>query len=307
MPQRIFYASHAVSVEGTTIQGAQSVSVNTNFNLEQVFQLGQLSIYDNVSTDPDVEITITKALDGHPLIWSLATNSGPLGTGGIFSNANDQCEIILAVGDDAVGVAPNTSFIQMTGCFITNISYTIPVDGNMTEEVQFIGSHKAVTGAGAVTAPGNVSPQSKILRRQHLMNGAATALPAAVAGKHISNISISASLNREKMYTLGQMSPFHRFVNFPLEVTCSFDVIATGTDGIAMDVINDRCVGRTANEEPICIELCREGIAGVRSYSFYLGDKCKLQSVNYSGGDTSGGNVTLTYTYTTFNDLWIEN
>ena len=305
MPRRIFYASHAVSVEGTTIQGAQSVSVNTNFNLEQVFQLGQLSIYDNVSTDPDVEITITKALDGYPLIWSLATNSGPFGTGGIFSNANDQCEIILAVGDDAVGVAPNTSFIQMTGCYVTNVSYTIPVDGNMTEEVQFIGSHKAVTGAGAVTAPGNASPDTKILRRQHLM--ANSLLPAAVAGQNISNISISASLNREKMFTLGQMSPFHRFVNFPLEVTISFDVIATGTDGIAMDVINTRCVGRTANEEEIRIELCSEGVGAARAYKFYLGNKCKMQSVNYSGGDTSGGNVTLTYTYTTFNDLWIEN
>ena len=34
-----------------------------------------------------------------------------------------------------------------------------------------------------------------------------------------------------------------------------------------------------------------------------LGHKNKLQSVNYTGGDTGGANVTITYSYTNFNDL----
>ena len=62
MPNRIFYASHGVSVGGSTVQGAQSVSVNTNFDLEQVFQLGRLAIYENLANDPDVEVTISKVL-----------------------------------------------------------------------------------------------------------------------------------------------------------------------------------------------------------------------------------------------------
>ena len=40
---------------------------------------------------------------------------------------------------------------------------------------------------------------------------------------------------------------------------------------------------------------------------FDLGDKCKLTSVNYSGGDTGGGNATITYSYSTFNELSIED
>ena len=295
--KRIFYASHAVKVAGVVVGGAQSVSVNTNFNLEQVFQLGRLAIYDNVSTDPDVEVTITKALDGLNLIYGLAT-----GGGSIVTNANDQTTIILGVGDDTNALigGSNTSSITMTGCYITNLSYTIPVDGNMTEEVQFVGSHKQA--GGAALAPPNDTPNTKILRRQHLSNS--TVLPVAVSGANISNISISASLNREKMYTLGQFSPFHRFVNFPLEVTCSFDVIANEVDSIAIAEVHTRCDGRVQPEEPISIVLCVEG--GAASYTFDLGAKCKMQSVNYSGGDTSGGNVTLTYTYITYNDLSIS-
>jgi hypothetical protein len=37
--------------------------------------------------------------------------------------------------------------------------------------------------------------------------------------------------------------------------------------------------------------------------SIDLGHKNKLQSVNYTGGDTGGGNVTITYSYSNFNDL----
>lgn len=69
---RVFYASHGVALcketgltsladpmynkSGVTtgviaVAGAQSVTMNTNFNLEQVFQLGQLELYDNVVTD----------------------------------------------------------------------------------------------------------------------------------------------------------------------------------------------------------------------------------------------------------------
>jgi hypothetical protein len=34
-----------------------------------------------------------------------------------------------------------------------------------------------------------------------------------------------------------------------------------------------------------------------------LGTKNKLTSVNYTGGDTGGGNATVTYSYQTFNFL----
>jgi len=36
-----------------------------------------------------------------------------------------------------------------------------------------------------------------------------------------------------------------------------------------------------------------------------LGTKNKLASVNYGGGDAGGGNVTVTYSYTTFNDFTV--
>ena len=39
--------------------------------------------------------------------------------------------------------------------------------------------------------------------------------------------------------------------------------------------------------------------------SIYLGTQNKLDSVNYGGGDAGGGNVTVSYSYSTFNDFTV--
>ena len=306
---RIFYASHAVQVNDVTVGGAQSVGVNTNFNLEQVFQLGRVAVYDNLAVDPEVEVTINKALDGHKLIWSLSRANA---NAALVASANDQSDIELGVGaDNAEVLVANTSVITMTGCFVNSLNYTFPVEGNFTEEVTFVGSHKSA--AGAVAAPAGTAPLpvivGHVLRRQNVMMGTSI-LPAALTGKRLSNISISTSFNREKMFTLGKFSPYHRFVNFPIEVTVTFDVIAdevaTHAD-VLFDVFDAECEARDAGmKEHIRINLCDAG-GDADVYVFDLGSGCALQSVNYSGGDTGGGNVTETYTYITYNDLTITD
>jgi hypothetical protein len=305
---RVFYASHAVAVGQTgttTVQGAQSVSLNTNFNLEQVFQLGRLAVYDNVALDPEVEVTVNKALDGHPLIWTLATGGGSL-----VENANDQATVILGVGNDTdefIGENAGAASITMTGCFISSLNYTFPVDGNFTEEVTFIGTSKVVTGDlvaepnDTPLAAGDLSPD--VLRRQNFSK-AQSNLPTEVANKRLSQISISADLGREAIYELGRFEPYHRFVNFPLEITCAIDVIADTHDNVEVDLATATDCSTpddVAEEQEITITLCNS--AGDTTYSFDLGLKCTLQSVAYSGGDTGGGNVTITYTYVTYNTL----
>lgn len=293
---RVFYASQGVSVGGTTVQGAQSVGITTNFNLEQVFQLGQLALYDNVSLDPEVEITISKILDGEDTIWALASSSGT----SLIDNANDECDIVVGIGSDTDGTLTSTSAITCSGMFVSSLSYTFPVDGALTEEITFVGNAKALTGS--VSAP--VTNSKTTLRRQNV-NIAASTIPAEVSGKNITSISISADLGRETMYKLGSLKPFHRFVNFPLEVTCEFEVTATDLDGVEVDIPDTACSGLPASDRAIEISICDAD--GNERYTFDLGSKNKLTSVNYSGGDTGGGNATITYSYSTYNELTITD
>jgi len=289
---RVFYASQGVSVGGTTVQGAQSVGITTNFNLEQAFQLGQLSLYDNISLDPEVEITVSKVLDGEDSIWNLAGTTGT----SLIDNANDSTTVVVGIGSDIASSLTSSSAVTCTGMFISSVSYTFPVDGNLSEEITFIGNAKALSGS--VSAPGVTS--SQVLRRQNV-NIAGSTIPTEVSGKNITSITISADLGRETMYKLGSLAPFHRFVNFPLEVTCEFEVSATELDGVAVSIPSAACSGLPANDRSILVKIC--DATGTDRYEFDLGTKCKLTSVNYSGGDTGGGNATVTYSYSTYNEL----
>ena len=295
MANRVFYASQGVAISGVTVAGAQSVGVQSNFNLEQAFQLGRLGIYDNIVTNPEVTVTVSKVLDGEDTIYKMATGGGTL-----ISNANDQCDILIGVGSDTAAALSGTAAIEMTGMYVTSVSYTLPVDGNFTEEVSFVGDNKSVS-TGVVTAPS--ASGNTVLRRQHYKTD--SVLPVEVSGQNITNITINADLGRETMFKLGQFGPFHRFVNFPLEVTCEFEVSATGLDGVevSQDVV---CTGGNLPAiQPITINLC-DPSDGSTSYSFNLGSSNRLTSVNYQGGDTGGGNATITYSYTTYNDLDIS-
>ena len=44
-----------------------------------------------------------------------------------------------------------------------------------------------------------------------------------------------------------------------------------------------------------------------QGYGFDLGNKNRLASVSYGGGDAGGGNATCTYSYTNFNDLDVQS
>jgi hypothetical protein len=297
---RIFYASHgvAVGVDGgsaTTVQGAQSVGITTNFNLEQAFQLGQLAIYDNMITDPTVEVTVSKVLDGELTIYELATGGGSL-----VSTANTKSKVVVGVGSDTAEALTSTAAVTCTGIYISSLSYTFPVDGSFTEEVTFIGDNKSLSGS--VSAPSDSG--NMVARRQNLQVGSST-LPSEVASKNLSSITISTDLGRDAIYKLGQYAPYHRYVNFPIEITTEIAVTATTTDGVPLDITGIDCDPTgLPPEQAISISVCAD--SGNATHTFDLGSKNRLQSVNYTGGDTGGGNVEITYTYVTYNDLSIS-
>ena len=80
--QRIFYACQAVCIMGRgktptaagVVKGLQSVGMSSTFTLDQVFEMGQIEIYENIEEVADIEVTLEKAIDGNKLIYDLASN-----------------------------------------------------------------------------------------------------------------------------------------------------------------------------------------------------------------------------------------
>jgi hypothetical protein len=158
--ERIFYATQAVGIHGhgdggtiaaaEMIHGLQSVGMNTNFNLEQAFELGQIEIYENIEGTPDVEMTLEKVLDGYPLIYHMASVAGLDGTpagSGLVGRSKSRSDVRLGIFPDtynnvSAGDASAEVEVYCSGMYISSISYTLPVDGNATESVTLVGNNK---------------------------------------------------------------------------------------------------------------------------------------------------------------------
>ena len=294
MSNRIFYASQAVSIAGTPVQGAQSVTIATTYKVDKYNQLGHTSVLNSVAMAPEVEVTITKNLDGS------ATMFGQYGST-LVGLANTQHTIKVGVGDDTALQVASGSAIQMTGMYLKSVKYAMQIEGAFTEECSFVGGDKTLTGT--VNAPGTSG--AKVLTRR---NFSGSTLPSEVTSSKIQSVSISADLGREALYELGNPVAFFRAPTFPAEITCEISVLAQDSaEEVAFAQASESGCSPVdlPVEQSISIVLCDAGSGS--GYVFNLGSKCILQSVNYSGGDTGGGNVTITYSYTTSNSLTVTN
>lgn len=329
MNYRIHYPAQAVQLgaycvsaaSGTDIHGLQSVSSTTSFNLESVFEIGQLDIYENIEGLPEIEFTLEKALDGYPLMYHLATPTAA--NDSLIARSALRTDLFLHIYSDILESAsglPVTS-VYCSGMYINSITYRLPVEGNATESISLVGNDKSWS-AGAVTGAfdNTDSPlwASGVLRRQDILMGTGQSRwPSAIRGigtsgyniatndqygAHIQDVNISVNLGRNNINELGRRRPYYRYAQFPVQVETTINVTLAPQDG---DTSADGVNANAESENNITDETIKI-ILGDGTV-FDLGTKNKLASVTYGGGDTGGGNVVATYTYRNFNYLTVDH
>lgn len=157
----------------TQMHGIQSVGITTTFNLEQTFELGQLSIYENIEGIPDISIDVEKVLDGYCPVYVMATSRNGSTTTGVDGKATAatligrskaQCDFCLSIYKDTAEIATNTAAggasdaaetdVMMSGVFVNSVSYNVGIEGYATETVNLVGEnkiwHNHSTAAGTV-------------------------------------------------------------------------------------------------------------------------------------------------------------
>lgn len=330
---RIFYATQQVAISKDNLtttpqvlRGVQSVSMTTNFTLEQAFELGQLEIFENIEGTPEVEMTINRLLDGSALAYVLAAG-GYVNADSVNIASQNQCAVRLGIWDEALNsFATGDPIAQATivDAYLSNVSYTFGVDGNFTEEIGLTSSEKAWYLGDPVTcenAPwasgftqGGFGPSGLDapdfaggVQRREYFDRTNSIIPSVIPeGKfRLQSVTISADFGREDLFQLGDKGPFVKTANFPIEVTCSIEVLSSGGDqvnavssGCATGVDSCAAVSNLTDEQ-IRVNLCDGTVVD-------LGTRNKLSSVSYGGGDAGGGNVTTTYDFVTYNKLSVS-
>lgn len=323
---RVFYAIYAAAIAAngstsyTSIHGLQSIGITTRFNLQSVFEIGQLDEYASIEDVPDVEVTTEKVLDGYPLVYHLATYGATDAT--LVGRSTKKCQIAVSYFGDTQTAASGTPIKQvvMSGMFPSSLTYTMPVQGFITESVTFVGNDKNWLSSGFTYTGGfsnTDTPPSGIQRRQHVLFGSGagkSVLPYELPGmtnfggsgynllqsdgsltSHLQSIRISSSLGRTALYELGKRTPYHRTVDFPVEVRTDIETYCSSGDGI-----NANSETTNLTEQPIWIRLDDKTV-------FNLGTKNKLTNISETGGNASqgGGNRSLTFSYRNFSNLTI--
>ena len=330
--KRVYYAVHAVAIasEGTTaytvVHGCQSLGDTTNFTIDQVYELGKLAIYANIEGVPEVELTLEKVLDGHPLMYHLATSGAT--DGSLAGRQNKRCNLVNNVCVDTQLAVSGTPIAQAeySGLYVASLGYTFDINGPFKENITLVGNKKQWlinpdTPSGTPrTITGGFTPTDAPLAvegvnmRQHF-DVVNTRFPKQIAGVnsstgvingkdaqgfsnvHVQSVKVNVSLGRTGIFELGLKGPYFRFAQFPAEVTCEITI---------MDIAGDEvgCLeNATANtvDEAIFIQTT-EGT------KIDLGTYARLRSVSQNGGDAGqSSNATITYRYTTYSDMLVRH
>jgi hypothetical protein len=152
--KRIFYAVQRAGISPinsnnfTVIRGLQTLGVTTTFNLEQVFEIGQLAIYENIEGVPDVEVSTEKVLDGYCPVYLLATQADDTGAATTASTLVGRsqaiCKMAVAIYEETQQYAEGTpgAEVHMSGLYVSSVGYQVSVDGNATETCTLVGNNK---------------------------------------------------------------------------------------------------------------------------------------------------------------------
>lgn len=114
----------------------------------------------------------------------------------------------------------------------------------------------------------------------------------------IQSISVSTNLNRDSLYELGHKGAYFRPVSFPVEVTCDIEINSKSGDLVNVYENGVGTTGGNLTNRSIYISL-QDGTF------LNLGTKNKLNNISVGGGNAGGGIDTITYSYTTQNDLTV--
>lgn len=348
------------------IRGMQSVTYDPTFETQPVFQLSQSEIYELREGIPNINISMSKALDGYAGPYLYATKDAQQPT--LLGRAPTKCAIGLAIFPcDAQSTAGDPrSVVVWSGAQVNSVAYNFGVDGVFTEDTTFVANDMvwysqtvpvAYTGTcGCDTlaqfdaevatiqftgcnAGNDQRPRGVVQFRENMIfehdasgtadeNGAlkdpdTTILPPEIFGitcsgtneadVPIQSISISATLNREDINRLGTRSPKTRTITLPvsvetsIEVISDYDAVISATSyGVCPGAVYDDCVddarcsnvGVNLQNRTIRVATCD----GLRVYT---GIRNKLSGFSRAGGSTGGENMTVTYTFQTFNTMTV--
>lgn len=303
--KRVFYACQGVCFNNEPIEGVQSVTLDTQQDIIDIDNWGNLDI-NYVPNYPSISVNMTRVMStGQRLLYS----------GTLLDNINTHSHnLCLFIGKDTKESLAKTTGedvynIHLSGVSINSVDYNFSVDGNFTETLNFVCYNKSFNTCPVDhTVFSNLRTSTNVARRQSFSTDiiASGLLPSS--GLRISNVSVSTSFGiadiKEFGMNVSNPTGLYRYATLPIVSNCSVELIADGSGLDFYDFntsgVDHLCkfTGLNKSLVPLSFNLC-SGLIDID-----LGSGI-LESVNYGGGDTGGGNVVVSLNFSSKNNFTV--
>ena len=320
MGNRVFYACQAVFVDGTYLKNVQSVGVDYSADAESISHTGRSQVFGDRYNKPEVTITIERHLrSGDTPFYTIGT--GSYEDSYLLKNSNlgiagwtglKEYEIGLTYGDDTT-IGGSVDSVKFEYCLVTDISYNFSVDGIFTESITLVSNNLTKQSAGSVP---NLGETGTLMRKHNFdrensifpteVDAAIKTVEDGVKVRVIQSIAITLSVSYSELADTGfwrgsnqGQNPTeqnkYKYIETPVEVTCEINAIARKS--VQQDILikDDNFMGTFPTPN-------RQIVLKFDNIIFDLGSKNYCTGIGFSGGDTGGGNVEVSFAYTNDNN-----
>jgi len=303
--KRVFYACQGLALDGEPLRGVQNVSVRTDNNNHVVDEWGSHKIHNHYVDTPKSTISLSRIMTfgDHPIVTGSITGSG----NSIATNHGRKLCLYFVSdtaesGVDSTAESPNYVFFRNVS--VNSISYGMTTDGYLTEDVEFISYYKTYNSGECDISDMDILKKNvqeednydgRPIKRENILS-------VTGGGDLIQSFNVNIPFNIQTVDEFGTAFSRdvkkYRYATYPIATSYSVTEIyqSGGFDTIEFGQQKINC-----ND----IDLPKKSVQTIVTCSgtgFYLElGNCNLESMEYGGGDTSGGNANMTYNYTCYN------
>lgn len=275
------------SFPSSLIPGVQSVTISTQLNNEYFVPSVAVNPAIVYSTTPDVSFTYAEAFD---TLSDLPDISG----------VNDFIDLFMFVGEDNAECMDARKYIRCRYVLLESVSYNLGINGIFTREITYKGFSRYICSTNSnitlPSCPSSITGTNLVGYRPNFNIASSSGLPSIVTDNLLQNITLKYNIAREVIVEPGTRTPYGFMTKFPIETVCSFELLTNDLDSEDQIFSTSSCESLDSDIVNFSIATC--GINDINSSIAISG--AYLSSMNYTGGDVTGGNQSISVEYTSY-------
>jgi hypothetical protein len=267
------YFVNSVLLDGSAIHGVQTATLNRSSDVTAIIPKGAPNSVKNFYKKPAVSVSFTKFLS--PSISSIVSGFN-------LRNTITASPIGYTL---AVGVLGGGGF-TLTDAILSSVVFNYTSQGFFTEEVTYTGHLISGNAGGGSEFAGE---EDIVYRRQHFTKSIPSGIPETV----LLSVTASLNINYGQIPTYGGLLSIEgKYISFPVDVSCTYEMLDTGVSTIASNETTASTFGAIKD----AVTDVAISISGPPTIN--LGSKNFLSSIDRSGGDAGQSNYsTVKYTF----------